>query len=100
MVCGVAVCFQAIGADFSVEDASSHGRADLVLLHSGQVFALELKVAVGEDEVEAKLNEAMTQMRERGYADKYRMRREVIHHLAVVFIPAKKTKVIIRTERA
>ena len=92
-------CFRTAGVDFRVEDASSQGRADLVVLHGGQVFVLELKVAAGEDEVEAKFEETMVQMRERGYADKYRIRGEVIYHLAVVFIRGEKIRVTIRTER-
>ena len=39
-------------------------------------------------------------MRERGYANKYRIRGEAIHHLAVVFIRGKDIRVAIRTERA
>ncbi len=92
--------FRTASVDFRVEDASSRGRADLVVLHGGQVFALELKVVAGEDEVEAKFEEAMVQMRERGYADKYRIRGEVIYHLVVVFIKGEKIRVAIRTERA
>ena len=93
-------CFQTIGVDIRVEDASSRGRADLVVLHGGQVFVLELKVAAIDSEVAKKLREAMAQIRKRGYADKYRIRGEEIHHIAVVFSRTERNLVAIRTEKA
>ena len=68
------MCFRSIGVDVRVEDASSHGRADLVLLQGGQVFVLEFKMADGDSDVAAVLDAALAQMRERGYAEKYRDR--------------------------
>ncbi len=93
-------CFQTTEVELRTEDVSSEGRADLVLLYGGQVFVLELKVAVTNAEVEGKVNEAMAQMRERGYADKYRNRDEPIHHIAVVFSRKKRNLAAIRTEKA
>ncbi len=74
----------AVGADLRVEEASSRGRADMVLRHGGQVFVLEFKMAEGEDGGEAALDAAMAQMRGRGYADKYRGNAEPVHLIGVV----------------
>ncbi len=93
-------CFQTIGVDIKVEATSSRGRADLVVLDGGQVFVLELKVAAIDSEVGKKLGEVMAQIRKRGYADKYRIRGEEIHHIAVVFSRTERNLVAIRTEKA
>ena len=77
------MCFRAIGMDVRTEDASSRGRADMVVLTGGQVFVLEFKMADGEGEAEVALDAAIVQMRERGYAEKYRARGEPIHLLGV-----------------
>jgi len=42
------MCFRAVGVDARSEEASSHGRADMVALTGGQVFVFELKVAEAE----------------------------------------------------
>ena len=56
----------------------AHGRADMVVLTGGQVFVLEFKMAEGGGDAEAALDAALAQMRERGYADKYRNRGEPV----------------------
>ena len=78
------MCFRSIGVDLRMEDASSHGRADIVVLTGSQVFVLEFKMAEGEGDAAAALDAAITQMRERGYAEKYRDRGEPIHLVGVV----------------
>ncbi len=60
------------GADLSVEDASSRGRADMTVRLGGQVFVVEFKMAEGAGGAEAALDAAVRQMRDRGYAEKYR----------------------------
>ncbi len=77
------MCLRASGADLRVEEASSRGRADMVVRHGGQVFVLEFKMAEGEDGSEAALDAAMAQMRERGYADKYGGNAEPVHLIGV-----------------
>jgi hypothetical protein len=77
--------FAALGLDLRVEDATSHGRIDLTLLHAGQVFLFEFKV------VDATASgEALRQMQARGYADKYRDRGEPIHLIGVEFSRAQR----------
>ena len=40
--------FRTIGVDLRVEEISSHGRADMVVLHEGQIFVIELKMTKGD----------------------------------------------------
>ena len=82
---GLYMYLQAVGAHLHVEDASHRGRADMVVFHAGQVFVLEFKVAENKGKVQAKLDEAMVQMRRQGYGRKYLNRNEVIHLVAIVF---------------
>ncbi len=78
------MCFRATGVDVRAEEASSHGRADMVVRTDGQVFVLEFKMADTADATEAALEAAFTQMWQRGYADRYRDRNEPVHLVAVV----------------
>ena len=77
------MCFRSIGADVRTEDASSHGRADMVVLTGGQAFVLEFKMADGDSDAAAALDAAIAQMRKRGYAEKYRDRGEPVHLVGV-----------------
>ena len=92
-------CFQTIGMDLRVEDASHRGRADMVLLHGGQVFVLDFKMAEDDGDADTALVRAMTQICERGYAEKYRGRGEPIHLLAVVFGRGERNLIGVRAER-
>ncbi len=77
------MCLSAVGVDVRAEDASSHGRADMVVLTGGQVFVIEFKVAEGDGDAEAALEAAVAQMRGRGYADRWRRHGEPVHLLGV-----------------
>ena len=94
------MCFRTIGVDLRVEDASRHGRVDMVVLTGGQVFVLEFKMAEGNGDTEAALEAATAQMRERGYAEKYRDRREPIHLIGVVCGREARNLLEIRAEPA
>ena len=59
--------FAALGLDITVEDSSSHGRLDMAVRFGEKVYLFEFKVV----ELEPK-GAAMAQLREKGYADKYR----------------------------
>ena len=78
-------CFRTIGLDLRVEDSSGRGRADMVVLHGGQVFVFEFKMADGEGDSDSAALNAIEQMREKGYAEKYRDRGEPIHLVGAVF---------------
>ncbi|MCY4220502.1 MAG: AAA family ATPase [Thiotrichales bacterium] len=75
------MCFRAIGVEVRAEDSSSHGRADMVIHLGEQIFILEFKMAESVDDAEAALDIAFAQMRDRGYADKYR--NQSVHLVAV-----------------
>ncbi len=94
------MCFRAIGVDVRAEDASSHGRADMVVLTGGQVFVLEFKMADGAGDAEAALDAAIGQMQERGYAEKYRDRGEPVHLIGVACGREARNLLEIRAEPA
>ncbi len=78
-------CFRTIGLDLRVEDSSARGRADMAVLHGGQVFVFEFKMAEGEDDRDDAARQAIEQIREKGYAEKYRDRGEPVHLIGVAF---------------
>ncbi len=92
-------CFRTIGADLRVEDSSSRGRADMVLLHAGQVFVLELKMAADGQDAERATAGALAQIRGRGYWEKYHGRDEPIHLVRVVFGRRERNLLAVRAER-
>ena len=59
--------FAAAGLDVRVEGMTPHGRLDMAVVCPGHVHLYEFKVVNGKPE-----DRALEQMRERGYADKYR----------------------------
>ncbi len=72
--------FAALGLDIRVEDSTNHGRIDMVVLACGAVWVFEFKVVELTPQ-----GQALAQIRERGYADKYRDRAEPIHLIGVEF---------------
>ena len=72
--------FAAAGLEVAVEDASSHGQVDMAVRFNGHVYLLEFKVVASAPE-----GGAMSQLKDRRYADKYRARGEPIHLIAVEF---------------
>ncbi|MXY64578.1 MAG: ATP-binding protein [Gammaproteobacteria bacterium] len=78
-------CFRTIGLDLRVEDSSGRGRADMVVLHGGQVFVFEFKMTDGEGNGKSVAQSAIEQIQSKGYAEKYRDRGEPIHLVGVAF---------------
>ncbi len=72
--------FAASGFDVTVEDSSNRGRADMAVRFAGHVYLFEFKVVEQASE-----GAALAQLRERGYADKYRATGEPIHLIGVEF---------------
>ena len=72
--------FAALGLDVTVEDSSSRGRLDMAVHFGGAVYLFEFKVVE-----QAGAGAAMAQLRERGYADKYRDVGEPVHLVGVEF---------------
>ncbi|MDE0190678.1 MAG: ATP-binding protein [Gammaproteobacteria bacterium] len=73
-------CFAAEGFDIVSEDSSSRGRADMTIRYIGSVYVFEFKVVDRDAE-----HVAIAQLRERGYADKYRHLGVPIHLIGVEF---------------
>ena len=78
------MCFRAIGVDVRAEDASSRGRADMVVLTGGQVFVLEFKMADCEADANAALDAAISQMRAAGLCGEAQRRQGKPVHLVGV----------------
>ncbi len=72
--------FAALGLDIRCEDITNKGRIDMTVLFNGNIYLFEFKVV--EDVPEGR---ALQQIRDRGYADKYRARNEPIHLIGVEF---------------
>ena len=72
--------FAALGLDIRLEDITNKGRIDMTVLFNGQVYLFEFKVVEQVPE-----GRALQQIKDRGYADKYRARGEAIHLIGVEF---------------
>jgi hypothetical protein len=77
--------FAALGLDIRLEDTTNKGRIDMAVLFEGQVLLFEFKVA----ELTPK-GRALQQIKDKGYADKYRARGEPIHLIGVEFSKASR----------
>ena len=84
-----------LGPAVTVEDSSSRGRADLAVRAGGRVYVLEFKVVE-----QAGAGSAMAQLRERGYADKYRAAGMPAHLVGVEFSSAARNVVAFEAEVA
>ncbi|ASM77373.1 hypothetical protein VITFI_CDS1595 [Vitreoscilla filiformis] len=71
----------ALGLDLRVEEATNHGRIDLTLRFAGQIFIFEFKVLDGDRPD----GSALAQIRDKGYADKYRSHGELVHLIGIEF---------------
>lgn len=72
--------FAALGLDIRLEDTTHKGRIDMTVLFNGHVYLFEFKVVELAPE-----GKALQQLRDRGYADKYRARGEPIHLVGIEF---------------
>ena len=87
--------FAAAGMDVRVEESTAHGRSDMVVLFNGNVYVLEFKMVEGEDS-----GHALVQIRERGYADKYRGLGLPVHLIGVGFSREERNIVAFSVEAA
>ena len=87
--------FAAAGFDVVVEDSSSRGRADMAVRFGGAVYLFEFKVVE-----QAAEGAALAQLRERGYADKYRGSGAPIHLIGVEFSKETRNVTAFAVERA
>ena len=72
--------FAALGLDIRLEDTTHHGRIDMTVLFNAQVYLFEFKVVELTPQ-----GKALQQLKDKGYADKYRARGEPIHLIGVEF---------------
>ena len=72
--------FAALGLNITVEDSSSHGRVDMAVQFKDNIYLFEFKVVELASE-----GAAMAQLKEKGYADKYRSLNQPIHLIGVEF---------------
>ncbi len=72
--------FAALGLNITVEDSSSHGRVDMTVHFNDNIYLFEFKVVELASE-----GAAMAQLKEKGYADKYRGLNQPIHLIGVEF---------------
>ncbi len=72
--------FAAAGMDVRAEESTARGRSDLAVLYDVGVYLFEFKVVDGKPE-----GRALAQIRERGYADKYRRPGVQVHLIGVEF---------------
>ena len=81
----------ALGYEIRVEEATHRGRIDLVLLHPYRIWLFEFKVA-------ASAGEALAQIRQNGYADKFRAHGLPMVWVGLRFSPEEKNVVEFQAE--
>ena len=72
--------FAALGLDIRLEDVTNQGRIDMSVLFNGHIYLFEFKVVELVPQ-----GRALQQIKDRGYAEKYRARGEPIHLIGVEF---------------
>ncbi|MBE0506137.1 MAG: ATP-binding protein [Marinospirillum sp.] len=71
--------FAALGVQVTVEDASNYGKVDMTVAFDGHIYLFEFKV------VEQVQGNALQQIKDKGYADKYRASGQQLHLIGVEF---------------
>ena len=71
--------------DIRSQESTSRGRSDLVVVIDRQVFVIECKMAVKTDDADREVSAAISQIRDRGYADKYRDGVNALYFIGAVF---------------
>jgi Predicted AAA-ATPase/PD-(D/E)XK nuclease superfamily len=72
--------FASLGLDITPEDTSNHGRLDLAVRFNGQIYLFEFKVVELAPD-----GRALQQIKDRGYAEKYRAEGVPLHLIGVEF---------------
>jgi hypothetical protein len=83
--------FASLGLDVTVEDVTNLGRIDMTLKFNQQIYIFEFKVV--DDEAKG---EALQQIKDKAYADKFRAPDQPIYLIGVEF--SKKTRNVVRVE--
>jgi len=85
--------FAALGLDVCVEDTTNHGRIDMTVKLGAHIYIFEFKVV----ELLAE-GRALQQIKDKGYADKYRTQGARIHMIGVEFSSKKRNVVRFEVE--
>jgi len=84
--------FTALGLDVTAEDTTNHGRIDMTVKMDNRVYIFEFKVV----DIDKTPGTALEQIRQKGYADKYREDGVEIHLIGAEFDRAERN--IVRFE--
>jgi len=71
-------------SEIRAQESTSRGRSDLVLIIGKQVYAIECKM-LGDGDSETRASEAIAQIKNLGYADKYRDGVNTVYLIGMVF---------------
>jgi hypothetical protein len=74
-----------VGIDHQAEVHTDKGRADSILRFPDRTYVIELKYAQNESELEQALTTAMSQIKDKGYHEQYRLPGKQLHLLALAF---------------
>ena len=83
--CVLYAFFASLNATIIPEDISSHGQADLTVMPGDYIYVMEIK---RDDAIEYRAqspNSSLEQIRDRGYADKYRASGKTVVELVLIF---------------
>ncbi len=80
--------FAALGLDITLEDATNQGRIDMTVKFNGHIYLFEFKVVELAPE-----GRALQQIKDKGYADKYRASEQPIYLIGVEFSRASRNVV-------
>ena len=81
-------CFAAHGFDLIAEESSSAGRTDMVVRRDDGIYLFEFKLL--RDGQAGQAGSALAQIKDKGYAEKYRHLRQPIHLIGVEFSQAQR----------
>ena len=87
--------FAALGVDVAVEDHTSHGRVDMAVRFGGSAFVFEFKVVEA-----ASPGAAIAQLKEKGYAEKYRASSDAVWLIGIEFSEEARNLASFTVERA
>ena len=85
--------FAALGLDVCVEDATNHGHIDITVKLRAHIYIFEFKVV----ELLAE-GRTLEQIKDKGYAEKYRTRGAIIHLIGVEFSSKKRNVLCFEVE--
>jgi hypothetical protein len=78
--------FASLGLDLTPEDSSNAGRLDMALRFNGEIYLFEFKVVELAPE-----GRALQQIKDKGYANKYRAAGQPIHLIGIEFSRQQRT---------